>query len=73
MKRNADISLTSESPPATPAEPDYSQWLERQLQLAQGDLDDPNREEIEHDKVFADLDSLIAKYRRRRAFSETVR
>lgn len=65
MKRIANTSLTTESPSATPAEPGYSQWLERQLQLAQADLDDPNREEIEHNEVFAELDSLIAKYEKR--------
>lgn len=65
MKRNADTSLSTEFPPATPAEPGYSQWLERQLQLALTDLDNLNRVEIEHDTVFAELDSLIAMLHQR--------
>ena len=65
MKRDTDTSLTEESPPATPAEPGYSEWLERQLELAQADLDDPDRQELEHDEVFAELDSTIAKHEKR--------
>jgi hypothetical protein len=65
MKRVSDTPLTAASPPATPADPGYSQWLKRQLQQAQADLDDPNREEIEHDEVFADLDNLITKHEKR--------
>ncbi len=65
MKRSHETSLTTETPPATPAEPGYSQRLERELEEAQADLDDPNREEIEHDAVFAALDNLIASHAKR--------
>ena len=55
-------TLTTEIPAGTSTEPGYDQWVKGELIQAVADLDDPDREEIEHDTVFAKLDGIIAKH-----------
>jgi hypothetical protein len=45
-----------------PAEPGYEAWLRRQLTAAAAELDAPEREEVEHTDVFAELDRIIAAH-----------
>ncbi len=61
--QNDSEALTRDVP--SRAESGYAEWLRTQLEQAVADLDDPDRVEIEHDRVFAELDRLIAEHEKR--------